>query len=237
MLFIVTRPKTDAVKLMEALQARGHQGICSPVIAIVPRSNGEIPQTSYQAVALSSANAARAVSGLRDHHRLLHLPAFTVGEQSAAAARAAGFVDIKPAGGDVEQLAKLIGGELDPTRGAVLYLSGADTAGDLKGALAAAGFAVDRLVLYDALPAEALSIEAAQAIAAGKAAGVLLYSPRSARIWSDLIQASGLSQNVRGLRHYCLSANVAAALGSDYLTAVASRPQEDALLTLLDPAR
>jgi uroporphyrinogen-III synthase len=130
----------------------------------------------------------------------------------------------------------LIIGELDPTR-ALFSIFGCGDNGDLKGALAAAGFAVDRLVLYDALPAETLSIEAAQAIAGGKAAGVLLYSPRSARIWRNLVQAAGFAEKVRRLRHYCLSANVAAALGSDYLTAVASRPQEDALLTLLDPVR
>jgi uroporphyrinogen-III synthase len=93
------------------------------------------------------------------------------------------------------------------------------------------------VVLYDAVPAALLDTVAEAAIAGGEVDGVLLYSPRSARTWIGLVVAAGLASEATRLRHYCLSQNVAAVLGKDYPTLVAPRPEEDALLSLLDPAR
>jgi uroporphyrinogen-III synthase len=188
-------------------------------------------------VVFSSANAARAADLLDSKSWLLMLPAFAVGEQSGMAAQAVGFTSVIAAGGDIDRLTQHMIGHLDPRNGPVLYLSGADTAGDLKGTLEKSGFAVERAVLYDAVPAEILAPEAQAALAEGKVNGVLLYSPRSAGLWLDLAGKADLLPAVRNLRHYCLSANVAAALGKDYLTSVASHPRDDDLLDLLGGAR
>ncbi len=237
MLYLVTRPQHDARKLIDRLDALGHRAVLSPVIDIVPRDHAALSHAVIQAIAFSSANAARAVSILTNRERLLRLPAFAVGEQSAAAARLAGLADVREAGGDAVQMAEKIIADCDPAAGAIAYLSGADTAGDLQGQLQQAGFTVERAVLYDAVPAVNLSREAVNAIYSGNVAGILLYSPRSAKIWKSLLHAAGLAESARKLRHFCLSANVAAALGSDYVTVVASAPREDALLSLLDPIR
>jgi uroporphyrinogen-III synthase len=237
MRLIVTRPEVDSAKLIKALYSRGHEAIVSPVISISDRKGVTLPRGDFQGVALSSANAARALTKQDEIEWLFRLPAFTVGAQSSEAARAAGFKLVKSGGGDVIHLAREIVANLDPKGGPILYLSGAETAGDLKGTLERAGFSVMRVILYGAVPATALSDEVREAIVNGKADGVLLYSPRSARIWNELVEAAGLKSCVVRLRHYCLSANVAAALGSDYVTAVASQPREEALLSLLDPKR
>jgi uroporphyrinogen-III synthase len=237
MRLIVTRPPEDAARLLARLEALGHETICSPVIRIVNRENVDVPDLPFQAVALSSANAARAIAVHTAGDRLKVVPAFAVGKQSAAAAREAGFTQVIESGGDVHALAGTIMSRCSPDQGLLLYLSGAETAGDLRGTLEAKGFRVERLVLYDAAPAESLDTVAKAAVAGGNADGVLLYSPRSARIWMSLVVAAGLDSEATRLRHYCLSQNVAAALGGAYPTVVAARPEEDALLSLLDPAR
>jgi uroporphyrinogen-III synthase len=144
---------------------------------------------------------------------------------------------VAAAGGDVADLARLMASVLDRLKGPVLYLSGKETAGDLAGDLAARGLEVERVVLYEAVAATTLPREARFALQEGTADGVLIYSPRSARVWKALLETEGLSAAGRRLCHYCLSANVAAALGSDYVTLTADHPDEDALLSLLDPGR
>jgi uroporphyrinogen-III synthase len=148
----------------------------------------------------------------------------TVGPQSLAAARQAGFGTSQAQGGDVEGLARHIGDTLDPAHGPILYLSGAETTGDLEVRLTRLGFAVDRVVVYDAVAATSLS-------GAGIADhdGVLLYSPRTARIWVSLA-----GETARLLHHYCLSENVAAVLPAPWRKSVAMRPDEAAMLALLD---
>ena len=100
---------------------------------------------------------------------------------------------------------------LDPRAGPILYLSGAETAGDLEGQLAAAGFDCHRVVLYDAVPARDLGA-AATALRQHEADAVLLYSPRSARIWSQPGRGCGTERRSGGRANLCLSRNVAAAL-------------------------
>ena len=163
MRLIITRPVEDSVKLTAVLQAAGHDVLAAPLIEIVARVGVALTGGPYQAVALSSANAARALvrSEIADGgeasllplsaamsrgrpeasppnarqalelSELLRLPAFTPGEQSAAAARAAGFACVTACGGDITAVARIMIATLDPARGPVLYLSGAEIAGDL----------------------------------------------------------------------------------------------------------
>ena len=234
MRLILTRPQDDLRALVDTLRARGHAPIESPLLAIRMHDAAVIPDRHYQAIALSSANAMkhRALTPATD--ALAAIKVFAVGAQSAKAARRAGYRDVRAEGSNVEGLARAIARECNPKDGAILYPSGAETAGDLKGTLEAQGFAVDQVILYEAVAAEALAPEAVGALKSGHADGVLLYSPRSARVWAKLVAESGLADAARGLRHFCLSPNVAAALGSGANTEIAARPDEPSLLALLD---
>ncbi len=228
MRLIVTRPEEDAGPLLAKLEALGHRAVALPLLTIVRRPDIRIPERNYQAVGVTSANAIRA---LGKPGPLAAIPMLTVGPQSLRAARDAGFNKSEAHGGDVRGLADYITGKLDPVRGPILYLSGAETSGDLEGTLAKAGFEVIRLVLYDAV---ALTHAALPALR--EYDGVLLYSPRSARIWAALVVVAGQAETARRLIHYCLSANVAAALPPSWTASVAAKPEEAAILALLDPS-
>lgn len=225
----VTRPEEDAGPLTAKLSAMGHEVVMAPLLTIRPRDGVSIPALPWQAVAVTSANGIRA---LPETHDLTEFRVLTVGPQSLKAATAAGLC-AEAHGGDVTGLAAFIRAELDPKAGPILYLSGAETAGDLQGQLAAAGFDCTRVVLYDAAPSDSLG-DAEDALRQGLLDAVLLYSPRSAKIWRDLVERAGLGPQAARLAHLCLSRNVAAALPEAWERAVSESPDEAAILRLLE---
>ena len=233
--FIVTRPEEDAGTVAHRLESAGHAVIRAPLLAIDRRAGVVIPQRNYRAVLVGSVNGARALAGHPDRQRLAGAAAFAVGPASAAAMRAAGWGAVHAAGGDVAALIAAVRRQLAPADGPLLYVSGETVTGDLERALATSGYAVDRVVLYAAEPVAALPPAAVTGLRDATADAVLLYSPRTAEIWARLTIAAGLGGAAAGLRHLCLSANVAARLGAafpDAPVSVAARPDEDAMVAL-----
>lgn len=225
----VTRPEEDAGPLTARLRAMGHEVVMAPLMTIRPRDGVAIPDLRWQAIAVTSANGIRA---LPTGHGLTSFRTLTVGPQSLKAAQGAGFT-AEARGGDVNGLAAFIRAELDPDAGPILYLSGAETAGDLEAQLKTCGFDCRRVVLYDAAPAATLG-EIAAALDARALDAVLLYSPRSAKIWCGLVEAAGLATKAAPVSHLCLSRNVAAVLPDGWNVAVSASPDEAAILELLE---
>jgi uroporphyrinogen-III synthase len=240
MRLIVTRPEEDGRPLAERLEAMGHEVILAPLLSIRPRHPLAVPERPYQAVLITSANGARAVAEAEGMARLKKARAFAIGPASSMAAYDAGFLSVFEAEGDVAALARSVRELLIPEAGPLLYVSGAVTAGDLEGSLEAAGFDVDRVIAYDAMPAGTLPHDSSAALREARADGVLLFSPRTAAIWAELVSAAGLEQAAHRLVHYCLSRNVAKTLvqswGRKLDLRVASWPEEDALLDLIGAA-
>lgn len=222
---IVTRPHADAVALEQKLHAMGHEVRCLPLLAIVPRRPVTIPARPYQAICITSANGLQPTL---DVTAQLTTPLFSVGPQSAAAARRFGFTRVAVHGGDVRGLAEACRAQLRPDQGPILYLSGAETSGDLEGQLRMGGFDVDRIVTYDARPLRVDDLRAA--LHWGQA--VLHFSPRSAGLWMQALDSDGLDAS--SLLHCCLSANVAARLPQSWTKRIAATPDESAILATLD---
>jgi len=232
MKLVVTRPEVDAPELAAALRQRGHEVVIAPLLAIKARREVHVHKRAYQVIAVTSANGPRSLPPEARRSLNLATQVLAVGTQSAAAAQALGFSQVTSAGGDVHGLVAHIKAHLSPRKGPVLYLSGAETSGDLEGQLKAAGFDVDRVVTYDAI-AQKLD-RTREAIA--ESDGVLLYSPRSAKLWQGELARLGLARALLRLRHFCLSAQVAAALPPNTHISIAAEPTEAALLGLLDLA-
>lgn len=226
MKLIITRPMGDALPLAQKLEERGHQAIIAPLLKIEARAGVAPPEKNYQAICVTSANAfvSPELFGARRS-----VPLYCVGPQSAEAARRAGFADVRERGGNVQGLAAAIASELRTNDGPLLYLSGQETSGDLQGLLATQGFEVERVVAYDAVPL-ALTLSQAEL---SQADGVLLYSPRSARIWVEALTGRKVKD---GFTHFCLSQNVARNLPLGSRIRIAQQPDEDHMLSLLDQA-
>ena len=224
---ILTRPIEDAAPLAEKLLQLGHIPLITPLLKIVARPSISIPATAYQAICLTSANAIRVMD---DISTVQTIPLYAVGAQSERMAIDKGFTQVSAQGGDVHGLHHFLTNHLKPPNGPLLYLSGAETSGDLQGRLKASGFDVDRVITYDAVKSK-LTAFRHEIINSDV---VLLYSPRTAKLWVSEIQTLGLSEKAARIKHICLSDNVAANLPQSWPRAIAATPTEDALLALLD---
>lgn len=229
---LVTRPEADAEPIAADLAARGHTAVIEPLFDIVARPGAAVDLAGIQALALTSANGARALAARTDRR---DLPVFAVGDATAATARAAGFRRVESAAGDVADLAALIADRLDPGAGAVFHAAASRPAGDLKGRLEAAGFTVRRVALYDAEPRAAFSAATAGALGDGAIDAVLFFSPRTGRTFVRLLAESRLTAVCGRITAVCLSAAVAGEIEQlPWRTLlIAAQPTQAALLDTL----
>jgi uroporphyrinogen-III synthase len=226
MRLLVTRPSPDGERTAAALRARGHDVQTAPLMRVEPVAADLAGD--WDAIAITSANALAGVpvAALRS------LPLFAVGVRSAQAAREAGFADVISADGDARDLVRLIASRRPAN---LLYLAGEDRAADLVGELKARGIAAGLRVVYRAVTAP-FSSALIHAFRRGAFDGVLHFSRRSAENFVAGARAAGVTVGAFAARHYCLSAQVAeplAAAGAAHI-AVAARPEESALIELLD---
>jgi uroporphyrinogen-III synthase len=231
---LVTRPQPDAERTAAELRTRGHVVVVVPLLRIEPLQHAEIDSGPFDALLVTSANAAAAVAPHPRFSQLRVLPVFAVGDRSAQAVRAAGFADVISAQGDVGDLPALVASRLK-AGASLLYLAGADRSGDLAGVLSGRGFAVKTAVVYRAVPTGA-SLPAAVAAMAGAVDGVLHFSRRSSDMFVNAARTGGLQDHViHGSVHFCMSAQVAEPLirAGAIDTRVAPEPTEAALLALI----
>jgi uroporphyrinogen-III synthase len=201
-----------------------------PLLTIEPLPV-KLELAGVQAIAVTSANAAPALGAAR------HLPVFAVGPASAAAARGAGSTRVEAADGDAASLARLIVASCRPQRGAILHVCGTEIRPGLAEALTEAGFRVLRQEVYRARPARALSAQTRTALRTG-IDGVLLFSPRTALIFGELVVRHGLEHCLGATDACCLSDAVAESCRKLVWRGVriAARPDQDALVELLEAA-
>lgn len=234
--FLVTRPQRDAMATARRLREIGHEAIIAPLMEIVDLPGPALDLSGVQALLATSANGIRALAA-RQGGPVADLRVLAVGDTTARAAEQLGMYNVESADGDVDDLARLAMDRLAPVGGDLLHVAASKLAGDLAGRLTAAGFRYRREVLYEARAADALPKPARAAVAKGDAAGVLLYSPRSAALFCDLLDGAGLTAARSALAVVCLSPNVEAAVGDGWQKVIVSfEPTEDALMTALGEA-
>jgi len=229
---LITRPLEDAKPLAELLAGRGVECTVEPLLEIAPHPEAAIDLDGVQALLFTSANGVRAFAAKSSRRDLKVL---TVGDGSATVAREVGFSDVTAAGGDVDALAALVIGKLDPKAGPLFHGAASVLAGDLQGKLEAAGFTLRRVVLYEAKTATTLTHETRMNLALGGLDMVLLFSPRTARTFAELWRAAD-APSLGKTTALCLSAAVAreiADLGWQRIETAAS-PDQPAMLSLVE---
>jgi uroporphyrinogen-III synthase len=230
---LVTRPRAEAAGLRDALAARGVEALIEPLMEIRFRDGSGPDLEAVQALLCTSANGVRALARSTPE-RGLRL--FSVGEATAACARAEGFCRVESAGGAVDDLARLAAERLDPGGGPLLHVAGSALAGDLAATLGARGFTVERMVLYEARPVPALGPACVRALDAGLVDFALFYSPRTAAIFARLAERAGLLQAMRFLCAISISPAADRELAGLALRErhIAPRPDQEGMLEALD---
>lgn len=232
MRLLVTRPREDAEAFAAILRVRGHEAVVAPLLELRFMPGGEISLNKVQAVLASSANGIRGFAA-RSPER--NLPVYVVGPQTAEAARHFGFANVISADGDAAALIAKVAESTNPADGKLLHASGTETAGRIKQGLEAHGYQVEAVILYEAVPLESLPADAGEELRADRLDGVLMFSPRSARIFAALAAKNDLAEHCQRLEALCISVQTAEALSPLVFArlAVAGSPNQAAMLDLL----
>ena len=229
---LVTRPQPDALETADMLIVRGHQPIVAPLLSVNFHDGPEIDLVGVQAILATSTNGVRALS-----RRLARrdLPVFAVGPKTAHTATDAGFSDVKSADGDAEALAKVVANWTSPQQGQLLHACGVEADGGLAATLVASGFQVRTEFLYDVRAVIELPAVARDALSRSEVDGVLLFSPRSALVFAELVTHAGLTNAASNLIGVCISRAAALNLAALNMhdVRVAKRPNQRSLLDCL----
>ncbi|MGH9083368.1 MAG: uroporphyrinogen-III C-methyltransferase, partial [Acidimicrobiales bacterium] len=206
---VVTRPRHQAGRLVEALVAAGARPVELPVIDVAePEDGGAAARRAaagvgdYGWVAFTSANAVhRFLAWLRDARSLGGVQVAAVGEATTAALAAHGVVaDLVGATATAEGLASAFpraGGGPGPGRAGtrrVLFPRAAGAREALPAGLAAKGWTVDEVVVYRTVPAAAPAPEVVAEVASADA--VTFASPSAVRAYLALRTAADLPLTV-----------------------------------------
>lgn len=216
---LLLRPEPGASQSAERARAMGLEPVVAPIFSILPVAWDAPEPDAFDAVLLTSANAARQGGAGLAHYT--HLPCFGVGEATAAAARAAGFADVRTGPSDIDGLLDEIARRAERR---LLHLCGREHV-----AAERAGLAITRVPVYAADAVERLPDDAAAALEKGALA--LLHSPRAGMSFANLVDDAGISRD--RVRIAAISAAAADAAGRGWARmAVADAPRDAALLSL-----
>ncbi|MEA1014229.1 uroporphyrinogen-III synthase [Sphingosinicella sp. LY1275] len=216
---LILRPEPGASDSATRAEALGLEPVTVPIFVVRPLAWESPAPASVDALLLTSANAIRHGGG--GLGRFTGLPCYCVGPATAAAARAAGFGDIRVGRSDGRAaIAMMVADRV----ASALHLSGRDHVG-----LADPAIRLERRLVYAAEPVRVLPDEAAKAL--GRGALVLLHSPRAAAAFAALIDAAGIERGDIALA--AISAAAAEAAGEGWRAKqAAGEPRDEALLEL-----
>jgi len=203
---LLTRARAQAEAFAKRVRA---ETSLDPVISPMQEMRDlevDINLSGISALAFTSKNGVEAFARMSD----TRLPAYCVGEATAACARALGF-EAKAAAGTAEALKTIL------PRTGVLHLHGQHVRQRLG---------TQHMAIYDQV---ALPLSAEGQLAAGGIDAVALFSPRSAQLLADSLPKNTTPKPVL----YVLSAVVAAACPAGFTVHICASPSADTMLRLL----
>ena len=219
---VITRPERSADRAAAFLSGPGtcrFEILVSPLLTIVPMAP-EIDLSDFAAVVLTSENAVL----FTDFSNMpKQMPAYCIGEGTAAAAAEAGF-SARAAENSSDSLISLAVRE--HALGKLLYLRGRHAANDVAGMLDQAGLPSEEVIVYDQVPAN-LNAAARKALIQRRCV-FPVFSPRTAEILADEAEfAPDIGHTI-----CCLSTKVANAFRLNWNCTVAPEPTLASILRM-----
>jgi uroporphyrinogen-III synthase len=120
-ILLILRPEPGASATAERARAMGLEAVRAPLFEVVPVEWQAPAQEDFDALLMTSANAAR--HGGAQLERLKQLPCYAVGVVTADAARAAGWSEVRAGDGDAARVAEIAA---EAGVGRLLHLCGQD---------------------------------------------------------------------------------------------------------------
>ena len=229
---LVTRPEPDASDTAARLAALDIEAALFPLLSHETLTTSLPDPAGFAGIALTSGNALRALDERGALKDFSHLPAFTVGNRTAALARDMGFAEVHSAGGALSDVVDLL--VHAGLKGPVFYPTGRDQSGDLAKSLAPFGVMTITAQVYAMNAAAELPEQILGELEDGSIDAALFYSRRTAETFAQLC-ADKLSRLSRlELGTLCLSEAIAEPLVDAHFVRIslADYPSEEAMMAL-----
>ena len=202
---IITRPKEDAINLIEKLKQIGHSVTHLPLIKIKKLETEKINLENYKAIIFTSSNSVKFMSVEKFS---LKINCFCVGSATEITAKQAGFINTYSSEGTVDSLIELIIRIQDNKSGKLLYLSSEFISKDLDKDLINQGFLVDRISNYTSFPIEQIDEATLSFLKKNPPDVFFIYSTKSAKNLFNLLNKYSLLNLVTKSNLMCISEKV-----------------------------
>jgi len=202
---VITRPLEDSSHLIKKLINLGHSVTHLPVIKIKKLETKKINLKNYKALIFTSSNAIRFINIKKFD---MKIKCFCVGKATEHTAKKAGFINTFSSEGSVDSLIELVVRLLDCKSGKLLYASSEFISKDLDSSLIKAGYEVERVSNYTSIPVEKIDNKTLISLKKNPPDTLFIYSSRSAKSLSNLINKYSLLNVVTHCNLMCISEKV-----------------------------
>ncbi len=218
-LLLLTRPDDEATRSVDVADAAGFDVLVAPLLHVTPLPF-TVPDAPFDGLLFTSPRAPVIIA--RHAPELRAMPVLCVGPRTAEAARKAGFrVELA---GETDGVA-IVRAAFRQGYCRLLQPCGANRI-DIP---VPDGLTLHPIHVYQAVAADGLPADALSALAGGRLFATMLFSPRTARIFANLVDQAGLPRARHRL--IALSPNVCTAAGPGWRSvATAGLPSLDAAL-------
>ncbi|WP_158626095.1 uroporphyrinogen-III synthase [Arsenicitalea aurantiaca] len=228
----MTRPQPDASETAARLGALGIVADVSPLLFHRTLLTSLPDPRGFAGVALTSANAIRALMERDVLEGWRQVEVFAVGTRTAAAARQAGFARVRIARGTLGDLVEMLSHA--QLGGPVFYPAATHQSGDLAKSLAPFGVMVVTARVYEMAAATALEAPVLESLESGALGAALFYSRRTAETFVALTGQALSDEARKRLGVLCISEGVAEPLVERHFVRVglADHPSEEGMMAL-----
>lgn len=233
----ITRTQPSADDSVQAWEAKGYAAIAAPLLRVIHPPETPCAPSQKTVLVFTSKNGVFAFQGygFAPRHKVI-----TVGDATAAAARAAGFTDVTSAQGRSADVAALILKTVSKTT-PIIHCGGRHIRGSIAQDLNAAGYSARRDLYY-----QSEAVTAWPVIDYAALTHIAFYSPLAAKTFCALTLESlsaEVSLDIHKLQFICISEATNAALDGmrgDFASVqrqIANTPDEATMLMVADCAK
>ncbi len=203
---LFTKSQNSSEILIKRFADKGHRITNFSILNIKPIIIPDINFKYFTVVIFTSSNA---VQNLKNIKNVSHLKCFCVGEETAAAAKKIGFLNIQVAGGNYIELRDLIFKSCDKAKENFIYVRGEFISNDLEGDFKKRGYNLKSVNNYTAEPNLNIDHQLIEDLKNKLIDVIFVYSKRAADQLLKIILNHKIMNDLDNCSLNCISINVA----------------------------
>ena len=203
---LFTKSQNSSEILVNKFTSKGHKVTNFSILNVKPIITADINFKDFTSIIFTSSNA---INHLAKVENIGHLKCFCVGEQTAAAAKKKGFLNIHVASGNYFELKDLIFKSLDKSGEKFIYIRGEFVSNDLENDFKEGGFLIKSLINYTTEPNLNTDLKLIEDLKSKLIDVIFVYSKRAADQLLKIILNHKIENNLDNCTLNCISINVA----------------------------